>query len=161
MQHGSGISYMPESAANVLRGKRMIFGGTASQWNYIPQMLTATGREMRKMQVQAHVLHTAACRFWHSRDINRTHVVNEPFGDLHDKSLSRGRRRSPMHPVRVRLVSLWPLRAEPPKPERSAAERSGGIGGGASSSSTPPVSNSPLQACRSSGRVVPRGVDSC
>jgi hypothetical protein len=33
------------------------------------------------MQVQAHVLHTAPCRFSHSHDVNRTHLVNEPFGE--------------------------------------------------------------------------------
>jgi hypothetical protein len=80
LQHGSEIA-VTEISPNVLSGGRMIFGGTAPAANYVPQMLAGTVGRCGKMQVQAHALHTAACRFSHSHDVNRTHVVNKPFGE--------------------------------------------------------------------------------
>jgi hypothetical protein len=72
------------------------------------------------MQVQAHVLHIAACRFSHSHDINRTHVVNKPFGDLHDKSLSRGETEVP-HAPRQGAPGFLDGRYEPSRRSRSEA----------------------------------------
>ena len=72
------------------------------------------------MQVQAHVLHTAACSFWHSRDINRNHLVNLPLGDLHDKSLSRGETEVP-HAPRQGAPGFLDGRYEPSRRSRSEA----------------------------------------
>src|SRR4051794_24673802 len=41
------------------------------------------------MQVQAHVLHTAACRFWHSHEVNRNRLVNKPLGEANGFSHSQ------------------------------------------------------------------------
>ena len=58
-----------------------------------------------KMQVQAHVLHTAACRFSHSHDVNQTHVVNEPFGDANGFGHS--------HPISVNFERIQNRRGYP------------------------------------------------